>query len=408
MARTARREGTVLALTLVLLCSSCLRAASTRAHQLPARLAAARPARVRARLGLPPASSPPVLPPVLVPLRDALAEYDALLLDQFGVLHDGLTPYAGASAAVRHLQRTARKRIIILSNSSKRRIETVNRLHALGLGMCTWLDGASVADGVPLITVITSGDIVWNELRERMRQPPAPTGAQEVGEATAAAAVVATEARASPDPFDVPGGFCVVYGNGDDDDQYVATAGCIPSTVELADFILARGMFELRTRRGDGGAQPFDAAAHVEPLLEAALARGLPMIVANPDLVRPDGRDSPMPGVLGAVYERMGGDVRYIGKPHPRVYQAAKRQLAGEGVEEGRVVAVGDSMEHDILGARRAGLDAILVTGGVHAAELGVAQGAAEAPTAERLAAFLSRYPRDEWPTHVCAGFVLD
>lgn len=356
----------------------------------PIRLLASRPARARARLGVPPA---------LVPLADALAGYDALLLDQFGVLHDGATAYTGAAAAVRHLQRTARKRVVILSNSSKRRIETVNRLHALGLGMCTWLESASVADGVPLITVVTSGDMVWNGLRERMREPP------PAGEPLSASAPEPAEGGG---PFDVAGGFCVVYGNGDDDDEYVSTAGCTPTGVEQADFILARGMAELRIRRGEGGAQPFDAEAHVAPLLAKALTRGLPMLVANPDLVRPDGRGSPMPGVLGAAYARMGGDVRYVGKPHGRVYAAATRQLAAEGVPAGRVVAVGDSMEHDVLGARRAGLDAILVTCGVHAAELGVPQGGGRAPSAERLAAFLEKYPADEWPTHVCAGFVLD
>mgnify|MGYP003684330755 CR=1 FL=1 len=362
----------------------------------PARIGGVLRARARVRLGPPSRAAPPRV----VPLRTALGAYDALLLDQFGVLHDGRVAYAGATSAMRELQRLARKRIVVLSNSSKRRIETVNRLHALGLGMCTWLDGsASVADGVPLISVVTSGDIVWKELRARMRAPPPEP----------APAPTPAPAREGPaDPFAIAGGACIVYGNGDDDDEYVSSAGCEPADVERAHFILARGLFEVRTGRGPDGAVPFDARAHGDELLVAAHARGLPMIVANPDLVRPDGRDSPMPGVIAARYERMGGDVRYVGKPHALVYAVAAAQLRDEGVPPARVVAVGDSMEHDVLGARRAGLDAILITGGVHAAELGVRQGVAETPSAERLAAFLERYPADEWPTHVCAGFVLD
>lgn len=45
------------------------------------------------------------------------------------------------------------------------------------------------------------------------------------------------------------------------------------------------------------------------------------MLVANPDLVRPGGDNDPMPGVLGQIYEDLGGEVMYIGKPHPYVYK---------------------------------------------------------------------------------------
>lgn len=355
-------------------------------------LAAAAAAASGARGGLSPHARARVLlssvvPPPVVPLADALGAYDALLLDQFGVLHDGKRAYGGATAAICELQKGQRKRVVVLSNSSKRRLETVNRLHALGLGMCTWLDRASVADGIPLIAVVTSGDLVWNGVRERLRNPSAP---------------------ASDELFDVPGPRCLVYGNGDDDDEYTATMGCQPACVEDADFVLARGLFEVRTRAGEEGAEAYDATTHAGPLLDAALARGLPMIVANPDLVRPDGKDSPMPGILGLEYEKRGGSVRYVGKPHARVYDEATRWLAEDGIPRERIVAVGDSMEHDIRGARRAGLDAVLITAGVHAAELGVPQGEAFAPDATQLGSFLERYPRDEWPTHICAGFRFD
>ena len=52
-----------------------------------------------------------------------------------------------------------------------------------------------------------------------------------------------------------------------------------------------------------------------------------------------------------------------------------------------------------------AGVDSVLVAGGVHAAELGVAQGAHESVDADRLAAFLSDF--DAKPTHVVPGFTL-
>ena len=85
---------------------------------------------------------------------------------------------------------------------------------------------------------------------------------------------------------------------------------------------------------------------------------GLPMLVANPDEVRPDGADSPMPGVLARRYEAMGAaDVRRVGKPHPLIYEACRAKLAAAGAESARVAAVGDSLHHDVLGASANGFD---------------------------------------------------
>ena len=89
-----------------------------------------------------------------------------------------------------------------------------------------------------------------------------------------------------------------------------------------------------------------------------ALARkpgGLPLLVANPDLVRPDGKDSPMPGRLAQRYEAMGAkDIRLVGKPHPLIYEACRAKVDAAGLASGaRIAAVGDSLHHDVLGAAR-------------------------------------------------------
>ena len=94
-----------------------------------------------------------------------------------------------------------------------------------------------------------------------------------------------------------------------------------------------------------------------------------------------------------------------VGKPHAAIYERALGALERAGVDRARVAAVGDSMHHDVAGAAAAGVDSVLVAGGVHAAELGVAQGAHEAVDADRLAAFLADF--DAQPTHVVPGFTL-
>ena len=173
------------------------------------------------------------------------------------------------------------------------------------------------------------------------------------------------------------------------------------------------------------------------------------MLVANPDQVRPDGADSPMPGLLARRYAEMGAtDIRYVGKPHPLIYQACRAkvhgmvvpslavpslavpslalmyhrlatplihhaccwaQLAAAGLPEGaRVAAVGDSLHHDVLGAVRNGIDSVLVCSGVHSATLGVPQAGAELPSPERLAALIDGFAQESGgsrPTHIVAAF---
>jgi ribonucleotide monophosphatase NagD (HAD superfamily) len=91
-------------------------------------------------------------------------------------------------------------------------------------------------------------------------------------------------------------------------------------------------------------------------------------VCANPDLVViHDGRPALCAGALAEHYERIGGRVRWHGKPYPSVYDSC---LALLGVaERRRILAVGDSLRTDIAGAAGAGIASLLIAGGVHAAE---------------------------------------
>lgn len=68
-------------------------------------------------------------------------------------------------------------------------------------------------------------------------------------------------------------------------------------------------------------------------------------------------------GRIAALYAELGGAVEWIGKPYPAIYEAALR-LAGQP-DKAAVVAIGDSVEHDIAGARNAGIGAALVRSGI-------------------------------------------
>jgi HAD superfamily hydrolase (TIGR01459 family) len=138
--------------------------------------------------------------------------------------------------------------------------------------------------------------------------------------------------------------------------------------VAAADFILATGL-----DWDEDNLDPYEAR------LETAAARGLPLICANPDLVVIRGGKRVLcAGAIAERYEALGGKVVYIGKPYPAIYRLclARLGMTGRGMtDRKRVVAIGDALRTDIAGAEAAGIDAVLVTGGVHAEELGIAHG---------------------------------
>ena len=244
-------------------------------------------------------------PCVVEDVEGLCGAYDTILLDQFGVVHDGKVPYDGAPELVRRLQR-AGKRVVVLSNSSKRRRDTIERLEAMGCGAGTLRDRADTPDGRPAISAVTSGDLVHDALAARARGAPAPLLDGVAGPAGR-------------------GLRAFVFGNGDDDEAYLVSCGVAPARVEEADCLLARGLFATLP----GGPLAWDADDACDDVLAAAAARGLPLVVANPDLVRPDGRASPMPGRLMARYvTRFGGAAHPVGKPYPYIYEERARRAA--------------------------------------------------------------------------------
>uniref|UniRef100_A0A7S2CE64 Uncharacterized protein n=1 Tax=Florenciella parvula TaxID=236787 RepID=A0A7S2CE64_9STRA len=148
--------------------------------------------------------------------------------------------------------------------------------------------------------------------------------------------------------------------------------------------------------------------------MTTAAARGVPMLVTNPDLVRP-GSMAPMPGRLGKLYAgELGGEVTYIGKPHNGantngVYDRALAILAEQGVSDlDRVCMVGDAMETDIRGAALNGLGgSVLIGHGIHSESLGLEQGKGAGETMDqgRLEELLEGYDDEERPTHAIPAF---
>jgi HAD superfamily hydrolase (TIGR01450 family) len=262
-----------------------------------------------------------------VTLTPRIARYDQVLLDLDGCLWVGDEALAGAPEAVAAL-RDGGKAVAFLTNDVRHAPEEfVRKLWKLGFQAA-------------LSEVVTAGAAVQYLLTERNG---------------GAAYVVGTQALV----------------------DHVAEAGMR---------IVNRTEFASRADVVVVGAH--DALTYEELRIAAqAVTRGAQLVGATRDasFPMPDGPWPATGAVLAAIETAAGRPAdRIAGKPEPAMYEAARDRLG-----EGRCLAVGDRLEVDVLGARRAGMDSALVlTGGATRAQ---AEAADPRPThiAESLAALV-------------------
>lgn len=283
-------------------------------------------------------------------------QFKAWFLDQFGVLHDGKQPYPGAISTLQKLATTGAK-MVIISNSSRRASTTMEKMKSLGFDTSLFL-GA-----------ITSGELTHQYLQRRDDDWFAALGKSCIHMTWKGRGAISLEGL----------GLQVV------------------DKVEEAEFVLAHGTEALGLSSGASCPMTLE---ELEKVLERCAAKQIPMVVANPDFVTVEARDlRVMPGTLAAKYEKLGGEVKWMGKPDKIIYKSAM-ELAG--VDAFDSIAVGDSLHHDIKGANAVGIRSAFITGGIHATELGVNSFGEEA-TLSSVQALASKY--DAYPSFVLPSF---
>lgn len=138
------------------------------------------------------------------------------------------------------------------------------------------------------------------------------------------------------------------------------------------------------------------------------------MLCVNPDRmsINPNGSLDVIVGSLAKMYEKMGGEVRYAGKPDGRIFDEALREMRRAGVTDlSRIAMVGDSLFHDIIGGARCGIDTIWLPGGVHSWDLdgnrhtGPFSLSMQKPSNRCLEQLFQMYTK---PTHMLWGFWLE
>ncbi len=247
---------------------------------------------------------------VITGLKEIADRFDHVLLDQYGVLHHGKSAFVEARDCVAALHQ-AGKTILVLSNSGKRSEYNQRRIAKSGID-------PELHNGV-----LSSGEVAWQGLRDRKSVP-----------------------------FTQVGRRCFLISR-DGDREVVGGLDLDLVDLDAADFIMLAGLdddqsdFAWRDR------------------LAGAAARKLMMFCANPDITMFGAAGLlPGPGALAQAYADLGGTVAYIGKPHRLIFDAALQQLGNP--DPNRVLMIGDSLDHDILGGRGVGILTLLVTSGIH------------------------------------------
>ena len=256
--------------------------------------------------------------PIIKGLRALAPHYDVLICDIWGVIHNGRAAYDGVVECLSHFRRQHGGVVLLLSNAPRPSPPIREQLQGFGVG-------PEVYD-----TLVTSGDLTRVLLAE----------------------------KAADQDFKI-------HHVGPDRDLTLFD-GLQVSRVDLNDAqaIVCTGPFD-DTKEG-----PEDYREY----WREALARRLPFYCANPDLqVQRGDQLIYCAGALAQDYERQGGEVIYLGKPHLPVYDFVAQQLkltTGREIPRTKWLVIGDGLKTDILGATRAAIDALLITGGIHEPQL--------------------------------------
>ncbi|MDG4648306.1 TIGR01459 family HAD-type hydrolase [Roseibacterium sp. SDUM158017] len=274
--------------------------------------------------------------PIIDSLADLEGRYDALFCDLWGCVHDGIRALPEAVAALQAFK-AAGGAVVLLTNAPRPRASVASQIRRLGVPDDAW------------DIIATSGDAA----RLAMFQGVVGHKVWHIGEAHDAPFFEPVKLLENPAPIE-------------------------KVELEEAEGIVCTGPFD-----------PHADPAEMRPRFLLAKTMGLKLLCANPDIVvdRGDSREW-CAGALAELYEEMGGESLYFGKPHPPIYDLARRRLEqiGRSVPEDRILAVGDGILTDVKGGMGENIDTLFITGGLARSETGTT----DQPDPDRLDAFLA------------------
>ena len=250
-------------------------------------------------------------PHALPSLSAVAADYDILLCDVWGVIHNGRESWPEACEALTKFNQQG-GHVVLISNSPRPASDVIAQLDALDVPRDSWK------------AFVTSGDATRMEL-----------------------------ARRAPGP-------ALIIGPARDDILYEGLDLQRAEAVADAAFLSVTGMIDDET----------ETPQHYFEQLSEAAARDLELICANPDrIVQRGDKIIYCGGALADVYESLGGRVTMAGKPYAPIYALSlieAERLLGRPVDRSRVLCIGDGVITDVLGANQQALDCLFIAQGIH------------------------------------------
>jgi HAD superfamily hydrolase (TIGR01459 family) len=262
-------------------------------------------------------------PPIIANAGPLLARCQAVFCDVWGVVHNGRQAYAEAGTALARF-RAGGGTVVLVSNAPVPAAGVERVLERTGVRRDAW------------DAIVSSGDIALAHIAEKGYRRLHRIG----------------PARRDSRLFQrLPGEAAALH---------------------EADAIVCTGLVD----------EVNETVESYRALIAEGVARRLPFVCANPDLVVDVGeRRYLCAGSIAAEYERRGGAVFWAGKPHPSAYAAALGRAAdvrGAAPERARILAIGDALRTDLAAAHGMGVDALFVAAGIHNGEV-VTDGAVDA-----------------------------
>jgi len=235
-------------------------------------------------------------------------QYDAVFCDIWGVIHNGRVPFIEACEALERFKEKGP--VVLITNIPRPSVGVPDDFARLGVPGEFW------------DAIVTSGDAVIDALARRAPGPVFKIGPER-------------------------------------DDAIYAGLEMNFTDLDSAAFISCTGMY-------DDDETPEDYTE----LLGEARERGLSMVCANPDMkVKLGDRVIWCGGALAKMYEEMGGDVIYGGKPHDSIYRLCRawlEEVIGHVPPPERILCIGDNIFTDLLGAQRHNMDCLFIQDGLY------------------------------------------
>tara|TARA_R110000744_G_scaffold12892_4_gene37995 strand:- start:629 stop:1501 length:873 start_codon:yes stop_codon:yes gene_type:complete len=256
---------------------------------------------------------------IITALSDVSDRYDALFVDLWGCVHNGVTAFPDAVAALQAYRKTGGT-VVLVTNAPRPRASVTTQIAKMGVPDDAW------------DTIATSGD----SARTAMYRGAVGQKVFFIGESR--------------------------------DTNFFDPIGVVDEPVDIQ-------IVPLEEAEGIVCTGPFDPMADIDdlrPQLLYAKQKGMKLLCANPDIVvdRGDVREW-CAGAVAKLYTEMGGESLYTGKPHPPIYDLARLRLGeiNRKTDSASILAIGDGVLTDIQGAQGEDIDSLFISGGLAAEE---------------------------------------